>query len=376
MQPSRWLAAFFFCLILLPPLPFPFGNSGIHVAPFFALLGVIVSLAWIREWRSCHHALTLAFAIFFIAVLVESVAFAALYSGGEIAAGSLARVVLFAIGPLIFLYAYASPEGWKPVRLARALFGLAAAGALFACADFYFQFPAPGGYADQFVYLEEGVFRRAQGFFYEASTLGNFCAFFVVMIMIYLFRRRDVTILSRRSVVWRGSDFCGGVDLLLFASLRFSRWSWPPPCSRFLHFGRVRHSLIVLFAAPWTAAESCDSFCRAPPVGRTIGDDYGEFSRIMTRPPIRFFPDAWGTGRFCMIFWCARPGTRFFKVGYKTLSLFDLHREHGGGRQYVSRSAGGDGHRWPGGVYRAQHLYPAHRMDRAALLLEGSAILR
>jgi len=50
------------------------------------------------------------------------------------------------------------------------------------------------------VYLEEGVFRRAQGLFYEASTLGNFCAFFLVMIMVCLFRRREETPLSRAAV--------------------------------------------------------------------------------------------------------------------------------------------------------------------------------
>jgi hypothetical protein len=39
------------------------------------------------------------------------------------------------------------------------------------------------------VWLEQGVFRRAQGLFYEASTLGNFCAFFLVMILVALRRR-------------------------------------------------------------------------------------------------------------------------------------------------------------------------------------------
>ncbi|HEX3992057.1 MAG TPA: hypothetical protein VHX39_12875, partial [Acetobacteraceae bacterium] len=28
LTPERWLAFFFFCSLLLPPLPFPFGNSG------------------------------------------------------------------------------------------------------------------------------------------------------------------------------------------------------------------------------------------------------------------------------------------------------------------------------------------------------------
>ena len=144
--PSRWLVAFFFCLLLLPPLPLPLGNSGVHVAPLFALLGGMVGLVWIREWASCSHPLTRALVIF-IGVLLESLAFAAIYSGWEIAMGSLARVVLFAISVFVFLYSYAGPSGnsWSPFRITKVLFGLAVAGALFACADFYFQFPAPGG---------------------------------------------------------------------------------------------------------------------------------------------------------------------------------------------------------------------------------------
>jgi hypothetical protein len=215
LRPSRWLVAFFFCLLLLPPLPLPLGNSGVHVAPLFALLGGLASLLWIREWRSWSHPLTLALAVF-CGVLLESLAFAAVFSGWQIALGSLARVILFAISIFVFLYAYAGPssDGWSPFRITRFLFGLAVAGALFACADFYFQFPAPAGFGDQFVYLEEGVFRRAQGLFYEASTLGNFCAFFLVMIVVCLFKRREETPLSRAALQ------AGG--LILATALLFS----------------------------------------------------------------------------------------------------------------------------------------------------------
>ena len=37
-------------------------------------------------------------------------------------------------------------------------------------------------FAEQFVWLPGGVFRRAQGVFYEASTLGVFCVFLLVML--------------------------------------------------------------------------------------------------------------------------------------------------------------------------------------------------
>lgn len=249
LRPSRWLVAFFLCLLLLPPLPLPLGNSGVHVAPLFAMLGAVAALIWKREWRSWSHPLTVALAIF-CGVLLESLAFAAIFSGWQIALESLARVILFAISIFVFLYAYAGPrsDGWNPFRITKFLFGLAVAGALFACADFYFQFPAPAGYGDQFVYLEEGVFRRAQGLFYEASTLGNFCAFFLVMIMVCLFKRREETPLSRATLQ------AGGLILaaaLLFSYSRASVLNVVVAAAVLacMYAGRVRRSLVVLLAA-------------------------------------------------------------------------------------------------------------------------------
>jgi hypothetical protein len=78
LRPTRWLVVFFCCLLLLPPLPLPLGNTGVHVAPLFALLGGLASLVWIREWRSWSQPLTPALLIF-IFMLLESLAFAAIY---------------------------------------------------------------------------------------------------------------------------------------------------------------------------------------------------------------------------------------------------------------------------------------------------------
>ena len=130
-----------------------------------------------------------AHVVLFLAVLTGSVAFAALYSGWTIAFGSLARVFLFAIGVYVFLYTLAGPRDASsdPLAFARFVFVIGLAGAVFACADFYFQWPAPAGYGAQFVSLVHSAMRRAQGVFYEASTLGNFCAFFLTMILVGCF---------------------------------------------------------------------------------------------------------------------------------------------------------------------------------------------
>lgn len=317
LRPSRWLVAFFFCLLLLPPLPLPLGNSGVHVAPLFALLGGLAGLVWIREWRSWSHPLTLALVIL-CGVLLESLAFAAIFSGWEIALGSLARVILFAISIFVFLYSYAGSRGdaWSPFRITRFLFGLAVAGALFACVDFYFQFPAPAGYGDQFVYLEEGVFRRAQGLFYEASTLGNFCAFFLVMIMVCLFRRREETPLSRAALQ------AGGLMLaaaLLFSYSRASVLNVVVAAAVLacLHAGRVRRSVIVLLAA--LAAAGVAIQLAAPKLSANYwGRLLGSFS-YFDQSPDQVLSGRLGHWQVLYDFLAREPWYAAFGIGYKTL---------------------------------------------------------
>jgi O-antigen ligase len=317
LSPSRWLVAFFFCLLLLPPLPLPFGNSGVHVAPLFALLGGVVGLVWIREWVSWSHPLTRALVIF-IGILLESLAFAAIYSGWEIAMGSLARVVLFALSVFVFLYSYAGPnsDAWNPFRITKVLFGLAVAGALFACADFYFQFPAPGGYGDQFVYLEEGVFRRAQGLFYEASTLGNFCAFFLFMVLVSLFRRREQTPLSRGALQF------GAVILAAALIFSYSRASVlnvivAAVALACIHAGRVRRSLAVALAA--LAAAGGAIHLATPRLSALYwGRLWGSFS-FFGQSPDQILSGRLGHWQILYDFLAREPWYAVFGVGYKTL---------------------------------------------------------
>src|ERR1044071_2664351 len=105
----------------------------------------------------------------------------------SITRASLARVMLFGISVYVYFYTAYGPGAFGGLRL---VYWVALAAAVFACVDFYFQLPAPAGYGPQFVWLDSGVYRRAQGFFYEASTLGNFCAFFLVMIAVAWTRPR------------------------------------------------------------------------------------------------------------------------------------------------------------------------------------------
>ncbi len=217
---QRWVMIFFASAILLPPLPIPVGDSGPHPALLFAGVGLLAGAISMPRWRAWKGPLPLVFALF-VTALLQSVVFAALYSGTVVALGSLARVLLFAIGPYIFIYtlSVSSSSNDDTLTSTRLLFRMSILAAVFACVDFYFQLPAPAGYGAQFVWLDEIVIRRAQGLFYEASTLGNFCAFFLVMILAAFACGRKI----RPCRLWELS--AGGFVLLLALVLSYSRGS-------------------------------------------------------------------------------------------------------------------------------------------------------
>jgi O-antigen ligase len=219
--PNSWLALFFASALLLPPLPIALGQSGPHIALLFAAAGLLIGLLRLPEWRFQADGLTVSLLALF-AVLLVSLSWALVYSGLAIAAASFARVLLFGISIYVFLYVRNGPariEAAQSFRWIRWLFWAASASALFACIDFYFQFPAPTGFAQQFVWLESGVYRRAQGIFYEASTLGNFCAFFLEMIAVTLFRPRSAQPISISAML------AGGAALAAALVLSYSRGS-------------------------------------------------------------------------------------------------------------------------------------------------------
>ncbi len=219
--PIAWLALFFGCALLTPPLPIALGDSGPHIAILIAGLGLFVGFLRLGDWRFQPDALAIPL-VALLTVFAASVANAAVYSGSSIAAGSLARVALFGISVYVFLYVRDGPgqlDASQSLRAIRWLFVAGALSALFACIDFYFQFPAPAGFEQQFVWLDSGVFRRAQGFFYEASTLGNLCAFFLEMIAVTLFLRKEDSPAGRFALL------LGAIPLAAALVLSFSRAS-------------------------------------------------------------------------------------------------------------------------------------------------------
>ena len=232
LRPARWIPLFLAAALLLPPLPIPIGDSGPHPCLLVAMAGVLFGLAQLAQWRIRMSPVALSMLCLF-GIMLASVAPAAWRSGLAPAAGSLARVALFGISLYVYFYAswvkggrgaddprrgaddrfLSSADAISTANPLRPLYWAAVLAALFACVDFYYQFPAPAGYGPQFVWLDSGVYRRAQGLFYEASTLGNFCAFFLLMIVVALSRPRHDAPVSRKALLAGGAVFFAALVL-------------------------------------------------------------------------------------------------------------------------------------------------------------------
>jgi len=218
-RPARWVHVFLILALVLPPLPIALGNTGPHPALAVAGIGLFAGILFLPGWQLPANLLACSSAVF-VLVLLASVAPALAYSGLEIAAGALARVFLFGLSLYVFFYAAHGPrDGADAFRFTRVLFVAATVAALFACVDFYFQFPAPAGFGPQFVWLDSGIYRRAQGLFSEASTLGNFYAFFLTMIAVAVTRPKGQAPFSRFALL------AGGVAFLAALVFSYSRGS-------------------------------------------------------------------------------------------------------------------------------------------------------
>jgi O-antigen ligase len=318
--PYRWLALFFAAALLLPPLPLPGGDTGPHPSVLLAALGVLAGTAsldrWRIRWTPAHTAFTaLAFA------MVVSLGFAALYSGVAIAAASAVRVGLFLIGVYVYFTSASGPDSMPESaarRTTRALFWIALAAAAFGCIDFIYQLPAPAGYEPQFLWLKSGVYRRAQGLFYEASTLGNFSAFFLVAAVVALTEPRPRRIISR-AALWcglavfsaalllsfsRASVICAALAIAVLAILERRRWQR----------SRTLAALAILIpAAAGVFALALPEVAAAywARVGLTL-------DRLMIAPDsvLSGRLESWGT---IAGFITEHPWQTVFGIGYKTL---------------------------------------------------------
>jgi O-antigen ligase len=319
--PARWVPAFLAAAWLLPPLPFTAGSTGPHVAVLFAGIGLLAGLLRLDDWRFRPDWLSTCLLALFVSFGM-SLGFAFALSGTQVAMASTARFLLFAVSVYTFFYLRDGPGRSLATGVAvftRILFAVAAASATFACVDFYFQFPAPAGYGAQFVWLDSGVFRRAQGVFYEASTLGNLSAFFLVMLAVVFVTRPRIDLQARPLLL------LGAMPIAVALVLSYSRASAVNLITAItvllvLNRRRIRWvpAARTLFGVTVTAALALGWLFPA------------FFSTYLTRASasVQYFlesPNAVLSGRLetwarLIEYLCVNPQYLFFGIGYKTLA--------------------------------------------------------
>jgi O-antigen ligase len=217
----------------------------------------------------------------------------------------------------VFFYVTCGPGAgaWRSIRT---LFLAAAASALFACVDFYFQFPAPAGFGPQYVWIDSGVYRRAQGIFYEASTLGNFCAFFLVMVAAALLRPKEEGFVSRPVLLGGAALFSAALVLsysrasLLNVAIAVATLLW-------LHRSRFRFRQIGWLALPLTAAGAGATYYLFPVFARLYWDRLSASAYFLFSSTEGVLSGRLSSWRALVDFLLANPAYALLGVGYKTL---------------------------------------------------------
>jgi len=211
-------------LEVLPPFYFPqLNETPIYVS--FLLLPIVLVVVLMRfpdirwEWDPLGRGL-----VVFLAGIAASIPFAFWLSGTRAGLDSLSRWLLLChAAPAYFLIRGCTHEGSG--RIERRIFRLLLLGAVVSAAygivDFVWPIPLAHPAADQFIWLEGAVVRRAQGVFYESSNFANFCGFFLTATAAAFLARRERFLGVPRSLL----VVCISV-LSLAVLVAFSRSTW------------------------------------------------------------------------------------------------------------------------------------------------------
>jgi hypothetical protein len=318
-RPEAWLLAFAAATLVLPPLPFVIGNSGVHPSLALAAAGLLAGFLRVDEWRLQMEALP-ARMLLFTALLLGSTGLALLYSGEWVALGSLLRVLLFCVPVYTFFYTAFGPgaASWDGTRMVPLLFWSGVASAAFACVDFVFQFPPPAGYGAQFIWLSSGIYRRAQGVFYEAGMLGNVCAFFLTMIAVALFRPGAPKALRKPVLLAGGAVFAAAL-LLSFSRSSLLNLGVAMSALAYPHRKQVRWRRLAFRAAILGACTVLAALAAFPVFAQLYWTRILNSFVYFIESPNAILSGRLDSWRYLLHFLSEHPLYALFGVGYKTL---------------------------------------------------------
>jgi O-antigen ligase len=225
-SPKRVLYLFCLAVLVVPPFyPSAFGGEFPVYVSNFLFLSLVLLLVLrgetyrLLKWDSIGEA-----GLRFLMALAVSLPFAYWFSGPSPGLQSSLRFLLLLQPFFIYVWICHADFMREEAHLSafvQVLLALGALGAIYGIIDFYAPIPIPHPFAEQFIYLHGAKIRRAQGIFYEASSFGNVCAFFLVLSLITRHSiSGSVAIISR---IWLYL-IIGIFSTALFLS--YSRGSW------------------------------------------------------------------------------------------------------------------------------------------------------
>jgi hypothetical protein len=325
-EPLIFVLVFLLVLVLLPPLYFASSaDNPIYVS--FLLLPIAVVIVLTRfpdihfSWDPVAKGLML-----FLGATAVSLPFAWWLSGSEVAKEGLSRWILLSQTCLVYylIRGCARPEA---TRTERRMFQILFLGAVLTAAYGILDFVSPIPLsqhppAEQFIWLNSTVLRRAQGVFYESSNFANLCGFFLVAASTsFLSRKERYLGVHRAFLVF----FLSVLSLAVLVT--FSRSTWISVISAVLvsvlvsPFVRIRRGALVLLAltvpliALWSYSAELWNYLVSARVG-LLTDIFAD-------------PNVATSGRFdtwIRVFSIMRehPQYLIFGIGYKTLPVTRL----------------------------------------------------
>ena len=328
-RPLIFVAVFLVFVIALPPLYFsPLGETPLYLSSLLLPIGLAVLVTRLPDLSLPSDKVAIGLAIFLLATGL-SLPFAFWLSGDPIGIQSLLRWLLLAQTALIFAVIRGVAR-WRDDLVERWLIPVlivaAVASAAYGILDFFWPVPMPHPAADQFIWLQAAIVRRAQGIVYEASGFGSLCGIFLVVTAEALLAGQERAV--RMSRLW----------LLLFIAvlsfavfLCFSRSVWASVLVSLAVFVRISRVIklrrvwgfFVALLMPLTVLW----FYFPELWGYFTGNRVGYFGQIFADPNLVT------SGRletWAKVFSILRqhPGYLLFGIGYKTLPFTRLfHQE-------------------------------------------------
>ena len=326
IRSCRLLYVIIAAALIVPPL-YPSALGGevpIHISSLFVFVLSLMVLARPEiarlHWDSIGEA-----ALFLFLALALSLPFAYWLSGLQVGMQSSLRFLLV-LQPWL-LYAWiCNTDGFAKDKqlsdIVRFLLIIGAVAATYGIIDFYFPFSFSHPFADQYIYLQGGKIRRAQGFFYEASSFGNMSAFFLTLSLLQLYRfRKGSSLLHLAAVLLLVGIFFAA---LFFA---YSRGSWANALVTVCSFLILQRTLQIRKLAALLVLTVIFGFLLYQVSPQVVAN----FFEWRVANLLEFWNDPsfatsgrWETWGRLITFFADHPWLLVFGIGYKSLPYTDL----------------------------------------------------